>query len=195
MIPRHLQIALVLLLLLALGLGFYALHLRRNAQQLQQHVDTRPIAPPVSGPTEAVSMFIAYDDLGTLRKRDVQLALPPEPGERARHVLRALLAVYLEKPSPHPMGDGADVKDVYLVNDNIAVVDTNAAFADNHRSGVLVEELTMVSVVQTLSAALPKVTKVKFLVDGHERETLAGHSDLKTFYDVSTVNQIAREMQ
>jgi hypothetical protein len=195
MIPRHLQIALVLLLLLALGLGFYALHLKRKAEEVQQHADTRPITPPVNGPTEAVSLFIAYDDGGVLRKRDVQLALPSAPGERARHILQALLAVYLEKPSPHPLGDGSDVKDVYLVNDTTAVVDTNAAFADNHRSGVLVEELTVISVVQTLSAALPKVTKVKILVNGHERETLAGHSDLKTFYDVSTVNQIAREMQ
>jgi hypothetical protein len=193
-IPRRLQIALVLLLATALGLGFYALHLKRRAEEVR-HSDARPIAPPVSGPTEAVSLFIAYDDGGVLRKRETQMALPSEPGERARHLLRALLAVYLEKPSPHPLGDNADVKDVYLVNDTTAIIDMNAAFADAHRSGVLVEELTIVSMVQTLSAALPKVTKVKLLIDGRERETLAGHADLKTFYDVATINQIAREMQ
>jgi hypothetical protein len=57
------------------------------------------------------------------------------------------------------------------------------------------EELTIVSVIQTLAANLPKLTRVKFLVDGKERDTLAGHSDLKSFYDVATVAQIARELQ
>jgi hypothetical protein len=42
---------------------------------------------------------------------------------------------------------------------------------------------------------LPKLTRLKFLVDGKERDTLAGHSDLKGFYDVATIAQIARELQ
>jgi hypothetical protein len=194
MIPRHLQVALILLLVAALGLGYYALHLKRNAEQTQQS-DTRPITPPVKGPSESTTLFVAHDDDGVLRKQEINMALPAEPGERAQHVLRALLAIYLQKPSPHPLGDGADVKNVYVMDDNTAVIDTNLAFADAHHSGVLEEELTIVSMVQTLSAALPKITRVKFLVNGHERDTLAGHSDLRTFYDVATVNQIAREMQ
>ncbi|HWR36909.1 MAG TPA: GerMN domain-containing protein [Clostridia bacterium] len=195
MIPRHLQIALILMLLVAFGLGFYALQLKRRAEQTQQQADTRPVAPPVAGPTEPVTLWVAYDDEGVLRQRTVQIALPPEPAERARQALRALFAAYLEKPSPHSLGDGADVKDVYLVNDTTAVIDTNAAFADAHRSGVLVEELTVISMLQTFASALPKVTRVKILVDGHERETLAGHADLKAFYDLPTINQLAREMQ
>ena len=195
MIPRHLQIALVLLLLLALGLGMLTLHMKRKAENLQQHSDSRPVAPPVSGPMETVALYVASDADGTLQKRDAQMALPKEPGERARHILRSLLAVYLEKSSTHPVGDGADVKDVYLVDENTAVIDTNAAFADLHRSGVLVEELSVVSMIETLSDALPKVSRVKILVDGRERETLAGHADLKLFYDVAAVKQIAAEMQ
>lgn len=194
MISRQLQIALALLLVAALGLGFYALRLKRNAEQLQQS-DTRPITAPVSGPSEAVTLFVAYDDAGVLRKQTVNMALPAEPGERAQHVLRALLAIYLQKPSPHPLGDGADVKNVYLMEDNTAVIDMNLAFADAHRSGVLEEQLTVISMVETLAAALPKTTRVKFLVNGRERDTLAGHSDLSTFYDVAQVKQLAQEMQ
>jgi hypothetical protein len=36
---------------------------------------------------------------------------------------------------------------------------------------------------------------VKILVDGKERETLAGHADLTGFYDVTAVNQLATELQ
>jgi hypothetical protein len=36
---------------------------------------------------------------------------------------------------------------------------------------------------------------VKILVDGKERDTLAGHADLSTFYDVGAVNQLATQLQ
>jgi sporulation and spore germination protein len=75
------------------------------------------------------------------------------------------------------------------------VIDTNDAFADGHRSGVLVEELTVASMVQTLAANIPGINRVKILVGGKERETLAGHADLTGFYDVSAVSQLVGELQ
>jgi hypothetical protein len=36
---------------------------------------------------------------------------------------------------------------------------------------------------------------VKILVEGKERETLAGHADLSGFYDVSAVNQLTAQLQ
>jgi len=35
--------------------------------------------------------------------------------ERAQELLRALLALYLDNSSSHPLGPGAEVRDVYLV--------------------------------------------------------------------------------
>ena len=71
-----------------------------------------------------------------------------------------------------------------------AVVDTNAAFADAHPSGVLAEELTIASMVNTLNANDPQITRVKILVDGKERDTLAGHADLRRFYLASGIGQV-----
>ena len=87
------------------------------------------------------------------------------------------------------------MRDVYLVDPGLAVIDMNAAFADDHRSGILVEELTVASLVQTLSANIPGITRVKILVDGRQRETLAGHADLSGFFEVSAVNQMVAQMQ
>jgi len=109
-------------------------------------------------------------------------------------LLRALLGLYLDKPSPHPLGLGSEIRAVYLVDPGLAVIDLNAAFADGHRSGVLVEELTVASLVQTLAANIPGIARVKILVDGKERETLAGHADLSNFYDVAQVNQMVVQM-
>ena len=60
--------------------------------------------------------------------------------------------------------------------------------------GILVEELTIASLVQTVAENIPGVTRIKILVEGKERETLAGHADLTTFYDVSVVSQLAGQL-
>ena len=115
--------------------------------------------------------------------------------QRAEELLRALLSLYLDKSSPHPLGPGADVRSVFLVDPGVAVIDLNSAFANSHRSGVLVEELSVASLIHTISANTQGIVKVKILVDGQERETLAGHADLSSFYDVTAVNQLATQLQ
>jgi hypothetical protein len=70
----------------------------------------------------------------------------------------------------------------------------NAAFVDGQISGVLSEELTIASMVQTLSTNLQGLTRIKFLVDGKERETLAGHADISEFYDVAQVAELAKQL-
>src|SRR5664280_2862024 len=124
-----------------------------------------------------------------------RFTLLPERTERARAVLRALFGQYLQSSSPHPIGAGADVRDVYLLGDDTAIVDTNAAFADAHPSGVLAEELTVASMVVTLNANDTKIGRVKILVNGQERETLAGHADLHRFYEASNIGQVVKDLQ
>jgi hypothetical protein len=36
---------------------------------------------------------------------------------------------------------------------------------------------------------------VKILVNGQERETLAGHADLKRFYEAGNIGQVVKDMQ
>jgi len=195
MIPRHVQIALALLLVIIFALGFYALRLKKRMEISVQTSDSRPVAPPVSGPPEKIKLFIAYDDEGVVRAREVTVGLPPGGGDRAREVLRALLAEYARKPSPHPIAPAADVHEVFLLRDGTAIIDTNAAFADAHPSGILDEELTLASMIETLSQNVSGVARVKFVVDGKERETLAGHIDLGRYYDVAQVHDLVRAMQ
>ena len=196
MIPRHLMIAVAILLAITLGMGFYVLRMRARVDRTEvSATNTQPVAPPVSGSSEQVTLYVAYDDAGVLRPKSVRITLPTGRQERAAEILRALLTLYLDKFSPHPLGPGSDIRDLYLVDPGLAVIDLNAAFADNHRSGVLVEELSVVSLVQTLSANIPGITRVKILVEGNERETLAGHADLSNFFDVPAVTQAVAQLQ
>jgi hypothetical protein len=167
-------------------MGYYAFKLKRRAELLPvRAMDARPVQPPVSGNTESVTLYVANDDDEMLHKETVSTALPTETSARALEIMRSLIAAYGQKDSHHPLADGADVNAVFLVAPNTAVVDLNNAFADGHRSGVLVEQLTLASMAQTLAANMPNVGRVKFLVDGKERETLAGHADIESYYDLS----------
>lgn len=196
MIPRHLVIAMSVLVAAALALSLFAWHMRKTAASTPvAAVDARPLAPPVSGPTERVVLYVAHDEDGTLRAESAQIPMPSGRQQRAEELVRALLSIYLDKSSPHALGAGSDVRSVFLVDPGVAVIDLNAAFADTHRSGVLVEELTVASLIQTISANTPGLLKTKILVDGKQRDTLAGHADLSSYYDVSAVNQLVSQLQ
>lgn len=196
MIPRHLYFAVTVLLLAVMGMSVYAWRMRGRAQAgAVTTVDTRPVVPPVAGATEQVTLYVAYDDIGVLHSQSARIPLPSVRQERAEELLRALIAIYLDKNSPHTLPPGSDVRSVYLVDPGLAVIDINAAFADGHRSGVLSEELTVASLIQTLTANLPGILRVKVLVEGKERQTLAGHADLSNFFDVAGINQLSAQLQ
>jgi len=193
---RRILVVFALLLVIALGLGVYAWHLKRKVAREEQLAAQQQLAmaPPAGTPT-SVTLYVASDSDATLRKSQMNIVLPAERSEQARAVLRALFGAYLQSPSPHPIGAGADVRDVYLLGEDAAVVDTNSAFADAHPSGVLAEELTVASMVATLNANDSKIQRVKIIVNGHERETLAGHADLQRFYLASNIGQVMKDLQ
>jgi hypothetical protein len=64
----------------------------------------------------------------------------------------------------------------------MAVVNLSSSFVATHPSGLETETLTVLSICGTLHANLPRVTAVRFLVDGKVRPTLAGHADLTRTY-------------
>jgi hypothetical protein len=194
---RPIVVMFLVLLVIAAGLGFYAYHLKAKVAADEQRLaqQSQVVVPPAAGPTTLVTLYVASDEEGGLRRSQINVALPQERSERARAVLRSLLSAYLQPGSTHPIGAGSDVRDVFLLGSDTAVVDTNAGFADSHPSGVLAEELTIASVVSTLNANDPQITRVKILVDGKERDTLAGHADLRRFYLASGIGQVLKDTQ
>ena len=84
MIPRHLVIAMSVLMVAVLALTIYALHMRKTAAATPvAATDTRPLAPPVAGPTERVTLYVAHDDDGTLRAESARIPLPSGRQQRA----------------------------------------------------------------------------------------------------------------
>jgi hypothetical protein len=195
LIPRHFQITIALLLLAILVSGILIIRLRHGEQARSESMAGPGPQPQTQGEIEHIRILVAYDDDLALRWRDAEVRLPADRTLRAREVLRAVLAQYQQRPSPHPLSSASDIRDVYMVGNDTLLVDTNAAFADQHPSGILLEELTLASLVESLKANVPGIDKVKFVVEGKERETLAGHADLQSFYETQAVDELAQEFE
>lgn len=196
--PRHrkVYIGIAAVLVAILVTVVILLHIKRNAEEdARRTADRQALGAPVVGASERITLTVAADGKPGFRQQEVTVALPPEPGLRAREVLRALLNEYLKSGSPHPLARGSEVKNVYLVSDGTAVLDLTSQLVDGHPSGVLVEQLTIASMIETVSANVSGIHQVKILVDGKERDTLAGHADLTALIDVADVHKFVQEMQ
>jgi len=187
-ISRQLLIAVSVLLVLVVAMGIYLRQMRLRAGEFELE-ESLPVGAPALGPTEAVTLYVADDAAGILRARGAQIPLPGGRQQRAEELLHALLRIYQQPGAAHPLAAAADIRSIYLVNPGAAVIDVNAAFADQHRSGILTEQLTVNSLVETLATNVPGIHRVSILVEGQTRDTLAGHADLSQFFDTQTVGQ------
>jgi Sporulation and spore germination len=193
MISRRMKVGIGLLAMIILVMALALLHLKQKAEMLAPPPIAQPVPPPPSGPAQQLTLYLANDGDGSLRAVTVNSALPSDAGERARLALQTLTARDQQPDSHHRLGTGAAVEDVFLLDENSAVVNLNAAFADTHPSGIQVEWLTIESMVMTLKAQLPQLTRVRFLVDGNSRETLAGHVAMAGWFDVAQVSEAAAQ--
>lgn len=195
MIPTRIKIFAGVLLSITILLGLYTWNLNRKAAMSMRESAAVPVAPAITGSASTAILYVANDNTGELVRQTASIPLPEEPTGRTEHILRHLLQLYQASGSTHPIGSGADIENVFYVNEDLAVLNFNGAFAQKHPSGVLAEELTIVSIVATLRANSPLVERVKFLVDGRERDTLAGHADLKSPLDAVTVTQMVKDLR
>jgi hypothetical protein len=194
-IPRYQKILLVALLIVSLGMGFKLWQLRNRAhKRLLTGETTEPTKAPDVAPAEQATLIAANDLDNSLVPQMHSLPLPTDPGARARAVLGKLLDLYAAPDATHPVpGGAASVAQVFLLPvpgtkstqasaDQLAVVNLSGTFAASHPSGLETESLTVLSICATIHANLPNVTEVRFLVDGQQRPTLAGHADLTRTY-------------
>jgi len=195
-IPRHQTILFFVLLAASIVMGTVLWQLRERAHQrlLEGEVSTPTQAPEVA-PEVPATLMVANDADDSLMPQELTLPLPPSPNERARAILGKLLDIYAAPNAAHPVPGGANsIEQVFLMpvpgapakdaqtGPELAVVNLASAFANDHPSGIETETLTVLSICATLHANLPRVTEVRFLVDGQPRATLAGHADLTRTY-------------
>jgi hypothetical protein len=208
MIPRYQRILFWGLSISCLLMVAFLLHGCVQAREkLTRRRNETPLAAPVTAPVEKVRLALADDTTGRIVLTERDVALPQEATARAQALLSRLMAEYSAKNSTHPLESGPAIDDVFLLDlplhadgtaaprvttsdgspsgAQLAVVNLHGSFADHHPSGIGVETLTISSIVVTVYANFPRIQEIRFVVDGHTRDTLAGHADLTCIYRVT----------
>jgi hypothetical protein len=204
MIPRYQTVLFVVLVAASVVMTVL---LWRQLDRAHEHMlegqNSAPTQAPTVAPAEQATLMVASDAEGAMQPRVLSLPLPSlqaNPGARARAILGKLLDLYATSDSAHPVPGGASsVLQVFLLPEpagsngaatgrnaqngaQLAVVNLAGSFASNHPSGIETETLTVLSICATLHENMPRIEAVRFLVDGQQHETLAGHADLTRTY-------------
>ena len=205
MIPRFQRVLFWVMLLAAVIMAVVLIRLRERAHdRLMTAADSLPLSAPSDAPTERITLLVANDVDGSLIPVERSFPLPKDPNARARVLIQKLLEEYAAPKSPHPIANASGIDEVFLMpvpsqknapasTGQMAVVNLNAAFVEAQPSGIEPETLTLISIIATLHANLPQITQVRFLVDGQQKDTLAGHADLTRVYLASDTQTAVRQ--
>ncbi|MGI6064902.1 MAG: GerMN domain-containing protein [Bacillota bacterium] len=113
-----------------------------------------------------------------------KLALETRAIAKVEGIARATVQELLAGPSVESgllptIPVGTKLTDINVRPDGLCIVDFSSELVDNHPGGSLNEELTVYSIVNTLTQ-FPTIQEVQILVDGQKVESIAGHLDVST---------------
>ncbi|MGI5875505.1 MAG: GerMN domain-containing protein [Dethiobacteria bacterium] len=124
---------------------------------------------------EVVALYFADAGANGLVKEEREIVFDDEENI-ALFVLEELLKGPVSPELERTIPQGVRVVSI-TVEEGIATVDFSEELRSKHSGGSTGELLTVYSIVNTLTG-LPGLEKVKFLIEGKELETLAGHMEL-----------------
>lgn len=187
MISRWQRILFWSLLISSVLMAVVLLRMRERAlDRLLASAESMPLNPSASRPAQSVTMMMANDMNGSLQPASQNMALPIDSNARAHVILQHLIVDYARPDARHPIAGNKGVNGVFFMSlpqgGEMVIVDLSGSFVAAHPSGIEPETLTLLSMIGTLHANFPEVTQVRFLVDGQQHETLAGHADLTRVY-------------
>ena len=183
-IPRHLKfgvIALVIGFVITLGL-FVDVVGRIQSMVQQKEPEGNPFTPPAAplyeqtDPPMTVKLFFPgmQEDI-ILSGEDQKIFRSAELANRARQILQKLLEGPKTARLYPSLPKDTKLQEVFIDGMGLAYVDFSSPISANHPGGMLNEQATVYSIVNSLTYNLPEIRQVKILVGGAEKETLAGH--------------------
>jgi Sporulation and spore germination len=136
-----------------------------------------------SGPKQTITLFIPSSDQGVLIQEPYQLTLASADEDRIRQIFLALVETTGQgQTSALPSASGAELRSVFLASDGTAYLDLSGGALPLLTPGIGTETQAIYSIVDSIAVNVPVVKRVKFLVQGHEVDTLDGHADLTQAY-------------
>jgi hypothetical protein len=183
-VPRHLKIGLVLIVIAGVVSGGYFVGVVGRIRNMVRETDTEanpfvaPAAPLYSAEDPAMDVKIFFppgsgDKVLATEKRTIFKS--GEVTNRARQILKLVLDGPMGSDLQPSVPKDTKLQEVFLSNDGVLYVDFSSALSLNHPGGMVNEQATIYSIVDSLLFNLPEIHQVKILIGGNETETLAGH--------------------
>ena len=182
--PRHIKIGLIVLAIgFTISLGFFVDVIGRiqslvNEKETAENPFTPPKEPlykPSDPPMTVKIFFPTLDGSVLLSAEDQTIFKSSELVNQAKQILQKLQAGPSSKALLQTMPKDTKVEEFFVSEKGTAFIDFTNSIAANHPGGILNEQATIYSIVNSLTYNLPEIQEVKILIGGTEKETLAGH--------------------
>ena len=180
--------AKILLLILLIALGAGGFYLRSLAKRVflepTQHAEEAARAKlsqfalqPNNGTTQLATLYFPALNEGKIMAESRSITWAQTDADRVRQIVLAL-AEGSHQGYGRVLPASTTVRAVFLAADGTAYVDLSNDILSDFEPGIQSETLTIYSIVNSITANIPSVKRVQFLIQGQEVETLDGHADL-----------------
>jgi germination protein M len=127
--------------------------------------------------TRSITLYFLSEDDNYLHAEKREIIDHPSVVRQAIQAIQELL-----KGSQNgllsPIPVDTELREFFITKRGVAYVDFSGEIREEHVSGTSAEMGTVFAVVNTLTYNFKTIKKVFILIDGSEKETLAGHVDL-----------------
>jgi len=130
---------------------------------------------PTDPPIEVRMFFPATNNDVLIRTRTMTIFESAELENQARQIVDTLITGEGSSDLFSQLPPGTRLNQMFISQDGVAYLDFSSELSDNHPGGVLPEQATVYSIVNSLTYNLDGIDQVKILIGGIEKETLAGH--------------------
>ncbi len=139
-------------------------------------VQARKPAVPFARPDEPLTVTLYCTADGMLSTGTAAVRRKPDAQAQAREVLAALAAD--PRSAQSGMFKEMKIRGFFVDSTGTAYVDLSPSQQNDYRASAWAELLAIYAIVDTLTQNFEEIKQVRFLLEGKEAQTLAGHIDL-----------------
>jgi len=129
--------------------------------------------------TATITLYFPAADRDALVAETRAIVATSGPAERGTQILAGLLEGPTVEGAARAVPEGTTLRQLWVREDGTAYADFSDELARGQAGGSSDEILSVYAIVDSLTMNVPSIRRVGILVAGRERETLAGHLDIR----------------
>jgi len=183
-IPRHIKIGIIALAIgFVVTLGMFVDVVGRIQSMVRERESEgnpftpapAPLYTQTDPPMTVKVFFPSAGDKAILSAENQTIFKSAVLTNQARQILQKVLEGPKDAGLYPSIPKDTKLEGVFIDDTGTAYVDFSNSISANHPGGVLNEQATVYSIVNSLTYNLREIRQVKILIGGAEKETLAGH--------------------